>query len=156
MGSCGKESPNCRLCFLFDEGIFSDLSDNDLELLNRSKTTNQYKKKQIIFYEGHQIVGLYVIRTGRVKLFKTTPDGKQQILKIAREGEVLGYSSLFTDTPHNATAEAVADSDICFLDKARFLAIIHDNVSVALKLLVQLSRELNRSEEKTIDRKSVV
>jgi len=139
------------MCHSLDSGIFADLPEADLELLNQSKTTNQYKRKQIIFYEGHPVVGIYFIRSGKVKLYKTSLDGKQQILKIAQEGDVLGQASLFTEAPHSATAEVIDEASVCFLDKARFLTILHANPSVALKIIGRLSAELNRSEEQVLD-----
>lgn len=151
MNCSGKTSESCRLCQSFETGIFSELSDQDVELLKQSKIKNRYKRKQIIFYEGNPIVGLYCIQLGKVKLYKTSDRGKQQILKIAQAGHVLGHSSLFTDTPHIATAEAIEDSEICFLDKNRFLSILQANPAVALKLLGQLSRDLNRSEGQVLD-----
>lgn len=151
MSLCAKSSQSCRLCRSFESGIFSDLSEKDLKLLEQCKTANHYKRKQIIFYEGNPVVGLYCIQSGKVKLYKTSGDGKQQILKIAQGGDILGHSSLFTDTPHIATAESIEESDICFLDKHRFLALLQANPSVSLKLLGQLSRELNRSEEQVLD-----
>ena len=151
MPSCGKSSQSCRLCRSFEAGVFSDLSEKDLALLEQCKTANQYKRKQIIFYEGNPVVGLYCIQSGKVKLYKTNDDGKQQILKIAQGGDILGHSSLFTDTSHIVTAEALEESDICFLDKNRFLSVLQANPSVSLKLLGQLSRELNRSEQHVLD-----
>ncbi|OGW84377.1 MAG: hypothetical protein A3C35_07120 [Omnitrophica bacterium RIFCSPHIGHO2_02_FULL_46_11] len=148
---CGKGSQSCRLCHSFEAGIFSNLSEKSLKFLEQCKTSNHYKRKQIIFYEGNPVVGLYCIQSGKVKLYKTSDDGKQQILKIAQGGDILGHSSLFTDTPHIATAEVIEESDICFLDKNRFLSVLQANPSIALRLLGQLSRELNRSEEQVLD-----
>lgn len=151
MTTCGKGTQSCRLCHSFEAGVFSDLSERDLERLDQCKTANRYKKRQIIFYEGHPVVGLYCIQSGKIKLYKSTDGGKQQILKIAQGGDILGHSSLFTDTPHRATAESIEESDICFLDKHRFRSLLQANPSIALKLLGQLSRELNRSEEQVLD-----
>lgn len=151
MPICGKGPQSCRLCRSFEIGIFSDLSEKDLKSIEQSKTTNRYRRKQIIFYEGNPVVGLYCIQSGKVKLYKTTDEGKQQILKIAQGGDILGHSSLFTDTPHIATAEVIEESDICFLDKNKFLSSLQANPSIALKLIGQLSRELNRSEEQVLD-----
>lgn len=151
MSECEKGSKSCKLCTSFEKGIFSDLSDRDLEFLDQCKTSNKYKKKQIIFYEGNPVVGLYCIRSGKVKLYKTNKDGKQQILKIAQSGNILGHSSFFTETPHGVTAEVLEEADICFLDKNRFLSLFQTNPSISLKLIGQLSRELNHSEDQVLD-----
>ncbi|MDP2644003.1 MAG: Crp/Fnr family transcriptional regulator [Desulfobacterales bacterium] len=151
MSLCGKSFQSCRLCQSFESGIFSDLPEKDLKLLEQCKTANHYKRKQVIFYEGNPVVGLYCIQSGKVKLYKTSGGGKQQILKIAQEGDILGHSALFTETPHMATAEVMEEANICFLDKTRFILVLQTNPSVSLKLLGQLSRELNRAEEQVLD-----
>lgn len=97
------------------------------------------------------MAGLYCVQSGRVKVYKADDEGKQVILRIAEEGDVLEISSLFTETPHMATAEAVEDSNVCFLDKNRFLSIINANVSVALKLIAQLSQDLSRLAAQLLD-----
>lgn len=149
--SSKKTSGSCQLCQAFEGGIFSDLSKEELNLLDQCKTSNTYKKKQIIFYEGNPVVGVYCIRSGKIKLFKTSVTGKQQIIKIAKKGDILGHSSLFLEAPQAATAEVLEDAEICFLDRSRFLALLRANVSASLKLLTQVSRELNRSEEQSLD-----
>ncbi len=151
MSCSGKSSGSCQLCQSFQRGVFSDLSEEELLLLEQCKTSNKYKKKQVVFYEGNPVVGVYCVRSGKIKLFKTSSTGKQQITKIAQKGDILGHSALFVEAPHAVTAEVLDDSEICFLDRARFLALLRTNVSVSLKLLAQVSRELNRSEEQALD-----
>lgn len=151
MDICTRDSRSCRSCDSLEEGIFSGLSKQEMDLLDQHKTVNRYQRKQIIFYEGHPVVGLYCVRSGKIKLYKSSPSGKQQILKIARVGEILGHSSLFANAPHIASAEAMEESDICFLDKHRFLLLLQAHPSISSKLLGQLGRELNRSEEQVLD-----
>lgn len=151
MSCSGKSLGSCQLCQSFQKGVFSELSESELQLLEQCKTSNKYKKKQIVFYEGNPVVGVYCVRSGNIKLFKTSSAGKQQIVRIAQKGDVLGHSALFTEAPHAVTAEILDDSEICFLDRTRFLTLLRINVSVSLKLLAQVSRELNRSEEQALD-----
>lgn len=151
MAVCGKGPESCRLCRSFERGIFSGLSEKALRILEQCKTANHYKRKQIVFYEGNPVVGVYCLQSGQVKLYKTASDGKQKIVKIAHGGDVLGYSALFTETPHLVTAEVMEEADICFLDKAKFLSVLQANPTVSLKLLGQLSHELNRLEGEVVD-----
>lgn len=150
MTCSGKGRGSCRLCQSFKVGIFSELSEKELDLLSQCKTSNRYKRKQIIFYEGNPVVGLYCVSSGKIKLYKTDGAGRQRIAKIAQKGDILGHSSLFTETPHTVTAEIIEDSEICFLDKARFLSLLRSNISISLKLLTQISLELNRSEKQAL------
>lgn len=149
--NCRAKSESCKLCVTFEHGIFAELSEKEIKELDTYRTTNHYKKKQTIFYEGNPALGLFCIRTGKIKLYKSSPDGKQQILRILKSGDTIGQSSLFSNQPLQATAEAIEDSEVCFLDKTGFLLILKNNSSVALKLLRGLSQELIQAEGKALD-----
>lgn len=97
------------------------------------------------------MLGLYFIRSGKVKLYKSSTDGKQQILRIAGNGDILGHTSLFSNEPYHVTAEAIEDSEICFLDKNAFFAFLRNDPSMAFKLLSRLSHELIYAEGKVLD-----
>jgi len=148
---CQSKSRSCKLCGSFEQGIFSELPEKELKQLAVYRTANHYNRKQIIFYEGNPALGLFCIRSGKVKLYKSNPEGKQQILRILKEGDTIGQSSLFSNQPLQATAEAIEDSEVCFLDKTGFLLILKNNSSVALKLLRGLSQELIQAEGKALD-----
>src|SRR3989338_299264 len=149
--SCQSKSESCKLCTSFEHGIFSELPEKELKQLAAYRTTNHYKKKQTIFYEGNPVLGLFCIRSGKIKLYKSNPEGKQQILRILKKGDTIGQSSLFSNQPLQTTAEAIEDSEVCFLDKAGFLLILRNNPSLALKLLGKLSQELIQVEGKALD-----
>src|SRR3990167_7728072 len=98
------KTQSCASCCSLACSIFSDVSDQELKRLDQCKTCNRYRRKQTIFYEGNPLLGLYFIRSGRVKLYKSSSGGKQQILRIADSCDILGHSSLFSNEPHNMTA----------------------------------------------------
>lgn len=151
MSPCSQKKSECRHCPSFSAGIFSELSEDELVLLEGHKSIHEFKRKQIVFLEGDDVQGIFCIQSGKVKIYKTTGDGKQQILNIAQPGSLLGHSSLFTQCPHAFTAEALDDSQICFWNQEGFLSILQRNPPVALKLMTQLSAELNRAEEKVLE-----
>jgi CRP/FNR family transcriptional regulator len=151
MAKCHAQSDSCKLCPSAGKGIFAQLQSHELEWLDEYKTSNRYRKGQVIFYEGNPQLGLYFVRSGKIKVYKSNTDGKQQILRIASPGDILGHSSLFSGKPSNATAEAIEDAEVCFLDKNGFFSILKNNHSIALNLLNRLSSELIRVEEKTMD-----
>src|SRR3989338_9543222 len=108
---------DCQHCSSRLLGVLCNLDDKGLDECDQHKTTNTYKKGQVVFYEGNQAYGLYCVFSGRMKLYKTGVDGKQQIMRIAGPGDLLGYRSLFADEPYHATAEALEDATICCIDK---------------------------------------
>lgn len=142
-----NSSPSCKTCSSKFLGVFCDLEGEPLEEFNRHKTVNKYKKAQIIFYEGNQAFGLYCIYSGRIKLYKTGIAGRQQIVRIAGPGDILGYRSLFADEPYHATAEALEDAEICCIDKNAFFPVLAKNPPLALNILRKLSKELRVAED---------
>ena len=102
----------------------------------------------MIFYEGNQSYGLYCIFSGRIKLFKSGVDGRQQIVRLASPGDLLGYRSLFAGEPYHATAEAIEDATVCCIDKAAFFPILARNPDLALNVIKKLAQDLREAEDK--------
>ncbi len=148
MTKCKME---CTICPASPTSIFSSLSENKLKQLEPLQTTNAYKKKQIIFYEGNPSLGVYCISEGKVKLYKTTEEGKQRILKISTQGALIGYASLFSGQNEQYTAEVIEDARICFLEKNGFLGFLRKNSDLVMTILNRLSVETIKSHEQLID-----
>ncbi len=145
MNSSQKSS--CEACESRLLGVFCNLEGPALEEFNRNKTTNHYKKGQVIFYEGNQAFGVYCILSGRVKLYKTGVDGRQQIVRIAGPGDLLGYRSLFAGEPYHATAESLEEAVICFVDNNTFFPMLAANPKLTVSILKKLSKELRVAED---------
>lgn len=131
--------------------IFNDLRDEDINLLNENKGHMIYKKGRIIFNEGQRPSGIYVIYQGKVKIHKLGPNAKEQIVRLAKEGDVLGYRSLISGDLYNATAETLEDSMLCFLSKETFFNLLANNSSVSTNLLKLLSENLAAAETKVVE-----
>jgi CRP-like cAMP-binding protein len=113
------------------------------------KVMNVYKKGHTIFFQGNPPFGLYCIKSGKIKISKVGNDGKESIIRIAAEGDVLGHRSLFSEENYTATATVMEDATICFIDKKFIYKAIHDEPSVALNLIQKLSREMGSAEAKS-------
>lgn len=138
--------PHCPDCKSQLKGVFCDLPDPCLEDFNARKTSNIYKKGQIIFYEGNNPFGVYCIFSGRVKLYKMGGNGRPQIVRLAGPGDILGYRSLFAEEPYHATAEALEKTEICCIDKGAFMNVVEKNPVLGFNLLRKLSKELGTAE----------
>jgi len=103
-----------------------------------------YKRGQTVFSEGEAGVGFYVVSTGRVKIFKLSADGKEQILHIFGPGEPFGEVPVFEGRRFPAHAVALEDSRFLFFPRPAFMDLIKTNPSVALNMLAILSRRLRR------------
>ncbi len=98
--------------------------------------------------EGDRCHGFYIIKSGRVKLVRTSRHGKEQIIKIGEPGELLGMEIFYDGTRHSNTAISMENSELCFIDKSQFFRIIENDPLMAKKLIIALSRELNKAYDK--------
>lgn len=142
---------SCLDCAVRHQTPLKDLPEDILKDFSACKTANLYKRGQIIFYEGNRPFGIYCVTQGKIKLSKTTPDGKSYIVKIAKDGDLLGYRSFFTHEKYTATAEALEDATICFLDRSLFMDALRRYPQFALDILERMGQELKCAEEKARD-----
>lgn len=147
----GRKSCSCEICEARVLNVFHTLPPEPLAMFNQFKVTNFYKRGQIIFHEGNHPQGLYCIFSGKVKLYKTADNGRQQIVRMAQAGNILGYRSLFADEPYQATAEAMEDSSICFIEKRAFFPLISKYPTLAMEIIKKLAKELGRAEDRIRD-----
>ncbi|MBT3981603.1 MAG: Crp/Fnr family transcriptional regulator [Bacteriovoracaceae bacterium] len=148
---------HCNDCSSRTEGIFCGVDSEALNDLSCHKITNVYKKGQTLFVEGNPPYGLYCISKGNIKVTKMGLDGKENIVRLATDGDVLGHRSIFTNQFYSATAIALEDTIVCFLDKKYILKVVQNQPSVASHLIEKLGRDLGACEKKvaSISQKSV-
>jgi CRP-like cAMP-binding protein len=138
----------CENCPSRGEGIFCELSHNDLDDVSNHKVLNTYKKGQTLFVQGNPPYGMYCISNGNIKVTQVGEDGKEAIVRIASAGDVLGHRSLFTDQYYNATATAIDDCTVCFLDKKYIMKLVQSQPSVSVNLISKLGRDLGAAEHR--------
>jgi CRP/FNR family transcriptional regulator, dissimilatory nitrate respiration regulator len=124
--------------------LFEGLPPEQVEDLAMIVTDQVFRKGETIFSEGEDANGFYVVITGRVKIFKLSPDGKEQILHFFGPGEPFGEVPVFTGQHFPANAEAVEESRIFFFPRKSFVDLIKRNPSLALNMLAVLSKRLRR------------
>ncbi len=103
-----------------------------------------FKKGEIIFSEGDEGKGFFVVIRGTVKIFKVSPEGKEQIFHIFGPGEPFGEVPVFSGSSFPATAEAIADSSLLFFPRRDFVELVTGNPSLALNMLAVLSMRLRQ------------
>jgi len=124
--------------------LFQGLPRKDQEDLARIVVDQIFKKGQIIFSEGDEGSGFYVVISGRVKVFKLSFEGKEQILHILGPGEPFGEVPAFAGDRFPAHAETLEESRIFFFPRPAFVDLIKKNPSLALTMLAILSRRLRK------------
>lgn len=140
----------CAYCQNLGESAFSDLSREELDQLTQTKTCIRYKKGQTLFYEGTRPLGIFCINTGKVKVFKISSDGKEQILYLAKAGDYLGYRALISEEFYNASATVLEEGAICYIPKSSFIKIFNSNPGFFKKVVSKLCADLDVMEEKLV------
>ncbi|RLB43551.1 MAG: Crp/Fnr family transcriptional regulator [Deltaproteobacteria bacterium] len=124
--------------------LFQNLSHKHLGELSMIVVDQIFKKGQEVFSEGEDGTGFYVIITGRVKIYKVSWEGREQILHIFGPGEPFGEVPVFTGQKFPASAAAIEESRIFFFPKDAFIGLIRREPELALGMLAVLSMRLRR------------
>jgi CRP-like cAMP-binding protein len=124
--------------------LFAGLSKEQVAALARIGVRRACKKGEQLFAEGDEGTGFYVVLTGRVKISKVSPEGKEQILHMVGPGEPFGEVPVFTGQGFPADATAAAQSTVLFFPRVAFVGLIKRDPTLALNMLAQLSRRLRQ------------
>ena len=124
--------------------LFSGLSDAELDKVTAIAVLKSFARSESIFFEGDEGDGFYMVAEGRVKIFKMSLDGKEQILHIFGPGEPFGEVPIFHGQPFPANAMALVKSKLLFFPRTEFIELVTANPSLALNMLAMLSLRLRR------------
>lgn len=133
---------SCASCSVRESGIFSAIHGDNVSEFDVHKSCHFYKKNQSLFVEGSFPRGVFCINHGKVKIYALGDEGKEQIVHIAREGEVVGFRSMLSGEPYRLSASTLEDANICFVAKDDFLNMLDTNVVMRNSVLKELSKEL--------------
>lgn len=128
--------------FIREIPLFAGLVDEQIHWLAAIMEKRKYSKGKVIFTEGEAATGLYVLHAGRVKIYKLSSEGKEQILHIFGPGEPFGEVAVFVGGQFPAYAEAVKDSEALFFPRKKIVELITKDPSLAMNMLAMLSKRL--------------
>src|ERR1700681_1348097 len=131
---------NCLICPVREEHLFCNLSLPALQKLNEIKSTAIYPKSTMLFIEGQQPRGVFVLCAGKAKLFTSSSDGKTIITKISDAGDVLGLNATISNRPYEVSAEMIETGQANFITRESFLQFLREYGDVAVRVAEQLSR----------------
>lgn len=132
----------CENCLSRKESLFGSFCGDEVTDLDHSKSCNYYKKNQPLFLEGSIPRGVYCINQGKVKIYTRGEEGKEQIIHIAKAGEIVGFRAMFSGDPYKVAASTLEECNICFIGKSDFLNLVDTNVTLRNGLMRELSKEL--------------
>ncbi len=122
--------------------LFSGLSEAQLESMATIAVDRPVDKGQMIFFEGTQAEGLYIMLEGRVKIYKSAPDGREAVMHVFGAGEPFGEVAVFQNDRFPANAMAVEKGRVLFLPRQGIVDRIERDPSLAMNMLAALSRKL--------------
>jgi len=138
---------NCLACPVREEHLFCNLSLPAIQELNEIKSTAVYPKSTMLFIEGQQPRGVFVLCAGKAKLFTSASDGKTIITKISDAGDVLGLNATISNRPYEVTAEMMEAGQANFIARDSLLRFLRRYGEVALRVAEQLSRNYYTAHE---------
>ena len=145
IGHCSydcRECPNCKI------SVFSDLSDDQFDFLNYEKSIVQLHKGQVLFLQDTKPHGLYCIKKGKIKIFRRGSEGKEQIVRLAADADVVGYRALLSEESYQCGAAALEETTLCYVPRQALKQIMENNVIIYKKMISLLSNDLKNAESK--------
>lgn len=118
---------NCQQCIIKQFNSLKTLSTDELKCVSGHKDEISFKKGDILFKEGTMLNGVYCVKEGKCKLTKLSPNGKEQIVKFIKSGDMLGYRSVLSDEPASLSVVALEDMEACFIPKQDIYDSIQEN-----------------------------
>ncbi|MFH1724702.1 MAG: Crp/Fnr family transcriptional regulator [Elusimicrobiota bacterium] len=147
MGFSKKEAPNCDWCPFKKNCYYDLLSDRPSKKSWREiRIANRFRPGETIFYEGETPRGVYVVCTGKVKIYKASRTGQQLLVRIESPGDLVGHISSLARWPYAGSAEAMEESVMSMITEDALWKFLLEHPKGALALLHEVARDVRRSE----------
>lgn len=137
-----KKKASDHAALLSNIPLFQKLPEQALGMIDRILMQREFSRGENIFTEGNESSGFYIIIKGRVKVFKLSAEGKEQILHIVGSRELLGAVSVFAGSPYPAHADALEKTSALFFPRKEFLILIQKEPSVVMNMMANLATRL--------------
>lgn len=138
---------NCEQCIVREISSLKALSKDELISMAHCKVSKTVKKGDAIFEEGESVNGVFCVKEGVCKMTKLSPNGKDQIVKLAKKGELLGQRSLISDEPANLSAIALEDMEICFIPKSEVIQFFNKNNQFSMNVMKTICGDLKEADD---------
>jgi CRP/FNR family transcriptional regulator, cyclic AMP receptor protein len=149
-------SPGADISARLRAAAFEWLGDETLDYIARSSRAKRLKAGAVVFREGDQPDGCYLILKGAVKIFLSEPDGQQSLLAILGQGDIVGEMALIDRLPRSATVTALRGCELCHLSTAAFDRLAQSDIAVYQQLLRVLSARLRVGNDRYAQQRMVL
>ena len=142
---------NCDSCTIRTHPLFRHLNEEELQDISFNKLTETHKRGSIIYQEGNRMKGFYCVQSGIVKIYKTGFDGKEQIIRFAKRGDLIGYRSVVSNEPACTTTQVIEESVMCHIPTNILLLLVKTNGNFAVELMKLTCKELGEANSYITD-----
>lgn len=136
------KSITCSNCQAKSSSLIEKLNAEELKELEESRGCSYYKKNDTLFVEGSYPRGVFCLNHGKVKIFTRGDEGKEQIIHIAKPGEIIGFRAMLSGDPYRVSAETLEECAVCFISKDEFFKLMDSNTEFRNDIIRGLSKEL--------------
>lgn len=140
-----------KIRYLRAVDLFQDLKDNEVEEIGKQMRMVHYPSNHVFYIPDEHNEVMFLIKTGRVQLYRSSPDGRKLILSTLQSGSVFGNMSLLGQHLHNTFAQSIDECYICLMDRADMEALLFSRPIVAIRLLEMLGNRLIHLEQRYED-----
>jgi CRP/FNR family transcriptional regulator, polysaccharide utilization system transcription regulator len=141
----------CEQCIVRQFSSLKALNKEELLRMAECKTSYTIKKGEPIFEEGEVTNGIYCIKDGVCKLSKLSDNGKDQIVKLVKPGELLGQRSMISDEPANLSAVALEDMEVCFIPKSEVMQFFTQNNQFSMNVMKTICEDLKGADDHMVN-----
>ncbi|MFN3942023.1 MAG: Crp/Fnr family transcriptional regulator [Flavobacterium sp.] len=137
----------CEQCIVREFSSLKALNKDELIKIANCKTSYTVKKGEPIFEEGNLLNGVYCVKEGVCKMTKLSSNGKDQIVKLVKPGELLGQRSLISEEKANLSAVALEDMEVCFIPKTEIMEFFQKNNHFSMNMMRTICGDLKDSDD---------
>lgn len=141
---------NCQQCIVRKFSALKSLDKSQLIYMSACKTGQKVSKGSYIFKEGDSLNGVYCIKSGICKLTKLSSNGRSQIVKFIKKGDLLGQRSIVSDDAVNLSAIAVEDMQVCFIPKEDILSVYKQNANFSGDIINDICYDLKLANDQIV------
>lgn len=129
--------------------IFNHLEDAQMSEIMNGVQSFSYQKDETIYMEGDTSKALFIVNSGKIRIYRLSESGKEQLIRILNPGDYTGELALFNETRHESYAQAMVDTDVCVISKELLESFLMKYPAISLRFLSEFSKRLETSEKQT-------
>lgn len=137
----------CEQCIVRQFSSLKSLKKEELLKIADCKTSYTIRKGDPIFEEGESVNGIFCIKEVVCKLSKLSANGKDQIVKLVKPGELLGQRSMISEEPANLSAFALEDMEVCFIPKSEVIGFFNQNNDFSMSMMKSVCGDLKEADD---------